>query len=214
MQKKASPGIPSDGWGHSKWTSLFDGGGEIDGRLRRRKPAEVQSLVRKDLGDPEHIRGSVMGFLINTGAKLILVDSGAGVIGADLRSASFDPTSFGLAIVLSKSTLNMITPLSRRPCWRHLCETRRGAASQRRSAGREKRTSGFWLSEEIAKQRRRRRKSSFRSRANAAAPYRSARKWKPFTGSRTDRAWRCEPTRFRHTPGHTMHVSRFRIVEL
>ena len=53
MQKKASPGYFRVMVGAFEVTALFDGGGEIDGKLLQASPADVNSLVRKDLGDPQ-----------------------------------------------------------------------------------------------------------------------------------------------------------------
>src|SRR5882762_8503617 len=66
MQKKASPGYFRVMLGDFEVTTLYDGGGEIDGKLLRAQPGEVQTLVRKELGDPDLIRGAVVGFLVNT----------------------------------------------------------------------------------------------------------------------------------------------------
>src|ERR1700737_702238 len=78
MVKRASPGYFRVMVGDFELTALYDGGGEIDAKLLHAPAGDVQSLVRKELGDPEHIRGAVAGFLVNTGPKLILVDAGTG----------------------------------------------------------------------------------------------------------------------------------------
>src|SRR5258708_6673062 len=78
MVMRASPGYFRVMVGDFELTALYDGGGEIDAKLLHAQPEDVQSLVREELEDPEHIRGAVVGFLVNTGPKLILVDAGTG----------------------------------------------------------------------------------------------------------------------------------------
>jgi len=204
MQKKASPGYFRVMVGAFEVTSLFDGGGEIDGRLLQAQPGEVQLLVRKDLGDPEHIRGSVMGFLINTGAKLILVDSGAGghwggptlgKLRSNLIRSGYRPEQVDL-ILITHLHADHVGGIYAKPGERAFPNAEVRAAKE---------DSDFWLSEEIAKQAPKEAQEFFQIARNAAAPYRSARKWNPFSGPELIAPGvRAHPIPG-HTPGHTAY---------
>lgn len=202
MLKKASPGYFRVMVGDFEVTALYDGVGEIDGKLLHAQPGDVQSLMRKELGDPEHIRGVVMGFLVHTGAKLILVDSGAGghwggptlgKLRSNLRLSGYRPDQVDLILVthLHADHVGGIYTKS---------GERAFPKAEVRMA---KEDSDFWLSEEIANQAPEEAQEFFRIARNAAAPYRAARKWNPFSGAEQIAAGvRAYPIPG-HTPGHT-----------
>jgi len=202
MQKKASPGYFRVMVGAFEVTALFDGGGEIDGKLLQAPPADVHSLVRKDLGDPQHIRGSVMGFLVNTGAKLILVDAGAGghwggpalgQLRSNLARAGYRPEQVDL-ILITHLHADHVGGVYTESGLRAFPNAEVRAAKE---------DSEFWLSAEIAGQAPKEAQEFFQIARNAAAPYRSARKWNPFSGAEPlAPGVRALPIRG-HTPGHT-----------
>jgi glyoxylase-like metal-dependent hydrolase (beta-lactamase superfamily II) len=198
MVKRASPGYFRVLVGDFELTALYDGGGEIDAKLLHAKPGDVQSLVRKELVDPEHIHGAVMGFLVNTGSKLILVDAGAGghwggpTLGklvANLRLSGYRPEQVDLVLLThlhADHVGGIYTATGSRTFPNAVV---RMATSD----------SDFWLSTEVAKEAQ----EFFQIAGNAAAPYRSAGKWKPLDGSEEIvRGVRGRPIPG-HTPGHT-----------
>ncbi len=202
MQKKASPGYFRVMVGAFEVTTLFDGGGEFDAKLLNAQPGDVQSLVRKDLGDPEHIRGAVVGFLVNTGAKLILVDSGTGghwggptlgKLRSNLTQSGYRPEQVDL-ILITHLHADHVGGIYTKSGKRAFSNAEVRAAKE---------DSDFWLSEEIAKQAPEEAQEFFQIARNAAAPYRAARKWNPFSGpEQIAPGVRAYPIPG-HTPGHT-----------
>jgi len=183
-------------------TTLYDGGGEIDGKLLRAQPGEVQTLVRKELGDPDHIRGAVVGFLVNTGPKLIVVDSGTGGhwggptfghLVANLKTAGYKPEQVDMVLVThlhADHVAGIYTADGKRAFPN--AEVRMAKAD-----------SEFWLSEEIAKQAPKEAQEFFQIARSAAAPYIAAGKWHPFDGAEELAPGVKAYPIPGHTPGHT-----------
>src|ERR1700682_4849898 len=151
MVKRASPGYFRVMVGDFEVTVLYDGGGEIDAKLLHALPGDVQSLVRKDLGDPPHFRGAVAGFLVNTGPKLILVDAGTGghwggptlgKLASNLRLSGYRPEQVDLVLAthLHADHIGGIYTATGRRVFPNAVV--RAAKSD----------SDFWLSTEVAKQ--------------------------------------------------------------
>src|SRR2546423_1565274 len=59
-------------------TALLDGTSTFSPQWLKADPAIVQSLAGKHFEQPDKMSGTVSAFLINTGQKLVLVDTGAG----------------------------------------------------------------------------------------------------------------------------------------
>ena len=80
MQKTQAPGYYRMMLGQFEITALFDGGMELDsGLLRNVSREDIDSLLKRAMiDDPKKVPTSTNAYLINTGAKLVLVDAGGG----------------------------------------------------------------------------------------------------------------------------------------
>lgn len=109
MQHKQVPGFYRMMIGDFEVTALFDGGISIDSSLLSGDPALIQSLLlRSFFDDPQKVSGSVTGYLINTGSKLILIDTGTGghwggpLLGKltdNLKAAGYKPAQVDLVLL-------------------------------------------------------------------------------------------------------------------
>src|SRR5271156_2806397 len=79
FQKDRGPGFFRTMLGDFEVTALYDGGNTnfLKPELFRADVNEVRALLQKSF-DPNTIVGAIVGFLVNTGEKLILADAGTG----------------------------------------------------------------------------------------------------------------------------------------
>jgi len=78
MQHKQVAGFYRTMIGDYEVTALHDGSGSIDSNLLQGDPALIQSLLARSFqNDPKNVSATVQGYLVNTGSKLILIDTGA-----------------------------------------------------------------------------------------------------------------------------------------
>src|SRR5260370_14374022 len=89
-------------------TALFDGPGVFDQHWLNGTKARVDEVVKALHEDSHTLDGSEIGFLVNTGKQLILVDAGSGTwygagsfgrLARSLRSAGYTPEEVGLVLV-------------------------------------------------------------------------------------------------------------------
>jgi glyoxylase-like metal-dependent hydrolase (beta-lactamase superfamily II) len=179
MQHKQVPGFYRVMMGDFEITALYDGGISIDSSLLSGDPALIQSLLmRSFFNDPQKVSGSVTGFLINTGSKLILIDTGTGghwggptlgKLTGNLKAAGYKPEQVDLVLLT------------------HLHADHVGgiydAKNQRVFSNAQismmKADSDFWLSKDITEKAPQGAKLFFQIAQAAAAPYLAAGKWKP-----------------------------------
>jgi glyoxylase-like metal-dependent hydrolase (beta-lactamase superfamily II) len=183
-------------------TALYDGGATFYANYIKADMPTLQPLVAKSLLDAEHIPGNVSGFLVNTGAKLILVDTGTGgtwgglTLGklvSNLKKAGYKPEQVDLILLthLHADHIGGITSKDGKRLFPNAV-VRMGKAD-----------SDFWLSEEITQKAPADAKEFFVIAQKAAKPYITAGRWSPITGTE-EVAPGVKPIAIAgHTPGHT-----------
>jgi len=204
QQKTQAPGYYRWMLGAIEITALSDGTFpmETDKLLTNIKPQELDAaLARSFLKNP--VEASVNGFLINTGSKLVLVDTGAGTL--------FGPTVGRLLANLKASGYE--APQVDEIYITHMHGDHVGGLSADgkrvfpnaivRAAQPE---ADFWLSKAHMDAAPQDRKDGYQGAMNMLNPYVSAGKFKPFTGDIELVPGVRAMAAPGHTPGHTLYV--------
>jgi glyoxylase-like metal-dependent hydrolase (beta-lactamase superfamily II) len=204
QQKTQAPGYYRMMLGDMEVTALSDGTFQMDpGKmLTNITPEQLESaLARAYLKNP--VETSVNGFLINTGSKLVLIDSGAGTLFGptlgrlllNLQASGYRPEQVD-EIYITHMHGDHVGGLSAdgKPVYPNAVVR---AAQQE---------ADFWLSKSHMDAAPKDRQDAYQGAMNMLNPYISAGKFKPFSGD-TElvpgiRA-RAAPG---HTPGHTVYV--------
>jgi glyoxylase-like metal-dependent hydrolase (beta-lactamase superfamily II) len=202
--KTQAPGYYRMMLGDFEITALNDGTLmlPVDKLLRENQPGQVlRALQQAYLGVP--LETSVNGYLINTGAKLVLIDSGAaslfgptlGRLLANLKASGYQPDQVDEVY---------ITHLHGDHVGGLLAEGK--AAFPNAVVRLDKREADFWLSEaEMAKAPEAAR-GGFKGAMMSLKPYQDAGRLRPFDGA-TELlpGIRAVPS-YGHTPGHTVYM--------
>jgi glyoxylase-like metal-dependent hydrolase (beta-lactamase superfamily II) len=183
-------------------TALYDGTGVFDQHWLNGTKATMDGVGKALHEDPHTLDVVDMGFLVNTGKQLILVDAGAGTwwgggalgrLAGSLRSAGYTPEEVDLVLVTHLHS-DHVGGLTTQDGNRVFPNARVYVA---------KAESDFWLSPEIAAKAPKDAQTFFQSAQAIAAPYIKAGKWHTFSGTETivdDMQLVPLPG---HTPGHT-----------
>jgi glyoxylase-like metal-dependent hydrolase (beta-lactamase superfamily II) len=204
LQKTQAPGYYRLMLGEFEVTVVSDGTffPDLGKILTHITPKELDAaLARSFLKDP--VETSVNGFLINTGSKLVLVDTGTGTL--------FGPT---LGKLLSNLKASGYRPEQVDEVYiTHMHDDHVGGLSADgkrvfpnaivRAAQQE---ADFWLSKARMDAAPQDRKDAFQSAMNMLSPYVSAGKFKPFTGDTELGPGVRAAAAPGHTAGHTMYV--------
>ena len=78
MQSSKAPGFYRMRLGDFEVTTLYDGDVDLQMTLLHASSDQVAGLLEAVSSGPRVYKGYVSGFLVNTGAHLVLVDAGAG----------------------------------------------------------------------------------------------------------------------------------------
>ena len=183
-------------------TALYDGTGVFDPHWLNGTKATMDSVAKALQEDPHTLDIVDMGFLVNTGKQLILVDAGAGSwwggaalgrLAGSLRSAGYTPEEVDIVLVthLHSDHVGGLTTQDGKRVFPNADVYVAKAESD------------FWLSPEIAAKAPKDAQPFFQSAQAIAAPYIKAGKWHTFSGSEpiVD-GMRLVPLPG-HTPGHT-----------
>jgi glyoxylase-like metal-dependent hydrolase (beta-lactamase superfamily II) len=183
-------------------TVLYDGTGVFDPHWLNGTKATMDGVVKALREDPHTLDVVDMGFLVNTGMQLILVDAGAGTwwgggalgrLAGSLRSAGYTPEEVDLVLVTHLHS-DHVGGLTTQDGKRVFPNANVYVA---------KAESDFWLSPEIAAKAPKDAQPFFQSAQAIAAPYIKAGKWHTFSGSEPIVDGIQIVPLPGHTPGHT-----------
>jgi glyoxylase-like metal-dependent hydrolase (beta-lactamase superfamily II) len=183
-------------------TALYDAAAVFELPWLKGKKATMDGVAKALNQDPHLLDAADLGFLVNTGKQLILVDAGAGTwyggeafgrLAGSLRSAGYTPEQVDLVLIT------------------HLHADHAGGLTShdgdRVFPNAEvyvaKAESEFWLSPEIAAKAPKDVQPFFQSAQAIAAPYIKAGKWHTFSGSEQIVDGMQLVPLSGHTPGHT-----------
>jgi len=201
----AAPGFQRMQLGDFEVTAISDGVVALDLRplLKNVSPARLDAaLGRVYLREPATT--SVNAYLINTGTKLVLIDTGAGglfgptlgKLGANLKSAGYTPDQVD-EIYISHFHADHVGGLIAAD----------GTAVFPNAIVRaDKRESDYWLSDANAKKAPAAMRDFFDGARKSLAPYIESGRYKPFTGTTALAAGFTAQSTPGHTPGHTTYV--------
>ena len=204
MVKTQAPGYYRMMLGDFEVTALSDGtlGLPVSKLLTNTTPEKIkQALARADLSDP--LETSVNAYLINTGDKLVLVDTGAGVLFgptlgtllANLKASGYQPEQVDEIYITHMHGDHVGGLMSGDKI-----------AFPNAVVRADKHDADYWLSKANMEAAPKDAKDFFMGAMSSINPYAAAGKFKPFDGN-TDLVPGVKAIASRgHTPGHTMYV--------
>lgn len=204
LAKSPAPGYSRMMLGEFEMTALSDGTVDLPMTklLSNTTPAHVQrALDRSFLKEP--VETSVNGYLINTGAKLVLVDAGAGALfgptlgnlAANLKAAGYQPEQVD-EIYITHMHPDHVGGLSR--------DGQRLFPNAVVRA--DKRDADFWLSQKNLDAAPKDDKGFFQGAMASLQPYVAAGKFQPFEGDTELVPGVRALAAPGHTPGHTVYA--------
>ena len=205
MAKTNAPGFYRMMLGDFEVTALSDGTAQLPmpKLLVSPRPADVRQALDRNFLAGDTVETSVNGYLVNTGSKLVLIDTGAaGLFGptlgnlmANLRAAGYQPEQVDEIYITHMHA-------------DHVGGLMAGAARAFPNATLriDRRDTEYWLSEANMNAAPADSKGFFQGAMASVNPYQAAGKLKTFDG-RTELVpgIRSEPG-YGHTPGHTVYV--------
>jgi len=183
-------------------TALFDGPGVFQQDWLKGTKAAMDGVAEALQEDPHMLEVSELGFLVNTGKQIILVDVGSGTwfgggayghLVRSLRSAGYTPEEVDVVLVTHLHS-DHVGGLTTQDGKRIFPNAEIYVA---------KAESDFWLSPELAAKAPKDAQPFFQSAQGIAAPYIKAGKWHTFSASETIIDGMQLVPLSGHTPGHT-----------
>jgi glyoxylase-like metal-dependent hydrolase (beta-lactamase superfamily II) len=191
--------------GKAEVTALFDGAIQLDSSLlKNATPKEIQSLLARMFANYPKMQTGVNAFLINTGSKLVLVDTGAaklfgptlGQVVENIKASGYSPEQVDVVLIthLHADHFGGLIGADGKPVF--------PKAEVRVS----KTDADYWLSTDVAAKAPADKQGFFKLARDASAPLIAAGKWKPFVeGDELVPGFKAVPTPG-HTPGHTAYL--------
>ena len=204
MAKTNAPGFYRFMLGDFEVTIVSDGTVElpVDTLLKGKSKEQVDEILAKSyLKSP--LETSVDGFLVNTGSKLVLIDTGAGnlfgpTLGkllANIKASGYQPEQID-EIYITHMHPDHVGGLA----------ADGKAAFPNAVVRADKRESDYWLSDENAQKAPQEMKGFFQGVKATVGAYAAAGKLKPFTGNTELVPGIKAVSSVGHTPGHTTYV--------
>jgi glyoxylase-like metal-dependent hydrolase (beta-lactamase superfamily II) len=203
MAKVSAPGYFRMMLGEFEVTALSDGTTELPvNKLLKTAPEKVdKALARSFLKSP--LETSFNAYLINTGSKLVLVDSGAGglfgpnlgKLVANLKASGYQPEQVD-EIYITHLHPDHVGGIAKE-----------GAAAFANAVVRaDKRDADFWLSQENMEKAPADAKGFFQGAMASLKPYIDAKRFQPFEGDTQLVPGVKSTSTYGHTAGHTSYV--------
>jgi len=203
--KTQAPGFYRTMVGDFEVTALFDGIIELTPKelLTNTANVPVNQLLARSF-ESEKVPTSVNGYLINTGDKLVLVDTGAadkfgptlGRLQTNLKAAGYQPEQVDLVL---------ITHMHGDHVGGLMAGGQIAFPNATVYAGQE--DADFWLSEAVMKRAPADAQMFFKVAQDSLNPYVQAGKFKPLTGGTTELVPGIKAVAAHgHTPGHTIYT--------
>ncbi|HEY3433645.1 MAG TPA: MBL fold metallo-hydrolase [Rhodocyclaceae bacterium] len=190
--------------GKAEVTALFDGSIQLDSSLlKNATPKEVQSLLARMFASYPKMQTGVNAFLINTGSKLVLVDTGAaklfgptlGQVIDNIKASGYSPEQVDVVLIthLHADHFGGLIGADGKPTF------------PKAEVLVPKTDADFWLSPEVAAKAPEGKQGFFKLARDVAAPLLASGKWKTFnTGDALVPGFTAVPAPG-HTPGHTAY---------
>lgn len=203
MARTQAPGYYRAMVGDFEVTVLSDGTLQLPAtKLLQGDPTRIGDALRRNfLG--EEVETSVNGFLVNTGSKLVLIDTGAGTtsgpgagaLAGNLRAAGYRPEQVDEIYVthMHGDHVGGLVNAGRRTFPNAILRI-------------DKRDTDFWLSEDVMNRAPADVRDFFKAAMASVNPYRQAGKLKTFDGPTALVPGVRAVSAYGHTPGHTAYV--------
>ena len=199
QQKTQAPGWYRMQLGAFEVTALYDGYLDLDSAIfKDAEPAELERLLARSFQKSPNMT-SVNGYLVNTGAKLVLIDAGAanlfgptlGRLLANLKAAGYAPEQVDAVLVthLHGDHVGGVTADGK-------------MAFPNATVHVDRRESEFWLSKANLDAAPKEARGFFEGAQSSGAPDVAAGRWKTYDGD-AELVPGIRPLSYGRTPGHT-----------
>ena len=199
QQKAQAPGWYRMQLGNFEVTALYDGYIDLDSAiLKDAAPADIERLLARSFQKSPNMT-SVNGYLVNTGAKLVLIDAGSanlfgptlGRLLANLKASGYAPEQVDAVLVthLHPDHVGGVTADGK-------------MAFPNATVHVDRRESEFWLSKANLDAAPKEGKAFFEGAQSSAAPYVAAGRWKTYDGD-GELVPGIRPLSYGRAPGHT-----------